>query len=379
VNKNASINSLYVHFPFCRHLCNYCDFYKQKRSIGSSFDDFHLSLEKSFNAHDQLMNENNVHWGELDTLYLGGGTPSLWGADGAIYFGSFLEKNNLTLSNNCEFTMEVNPGTWTPETLKKWCEVGVNRFSIGIQSLDKNNIKKLDRVHSLEESYELISYMDKNKFNYSVDFMIGLPSDLNRDISKELNDVLQYSPKHLSVYILTVGKSYVHYSNLPLDRELEREFLEVSTILRERGFEHYEVSNFSLPSFESKHNLKYWSGESVAALGPSATGLICLDTQNDKKLRYKWKTVDPEYVVEILGKDEIRMEEFYLSLRTKFGVSMDFFNSIEKKEVFTGVVNRWIEKGYCDFTDNRVVLRPRAYIIMDTLMDEIFGVSPQLL
>ena len=154
MSMNKQIESLYLHFPFCAHLCNYCDFYKRvAHNTSSDYKAFHQYLEQSFIYHQNLMEEHGYSWSPLKTFYIGGGTPSLWGKEGKIFLENFLHKHQLTLDPQCEFTLEVNPGAWTEESLAAWRALGANRFSLGVQSLSKDMIKYLDRVHSIEQVY----------------------------------------------------------------------------------------------------------------------------------------------------------------------------------------------------------------------------------
>jgi len=169
------LNSLYIHFPFCRHLCNYCDFYKTIPQNGSEINSFHKLFEDSFEKHQNLMESNSFTWAPLETLYIGGGTPSLWGAEGAIWLRNFLNSKEIKFSDDLEFTLEVNPGSWTVESLEEWKKTGVNRYSLGIQSLDGRFIKHLDRVHSIEDTFATLEYFKNKNYNFSVDFMLGIP------------------------------------------------------------------------------------------------------------------------------------------------------------------------------------------------------------
>jgi oxygen-independent coproporphyrinogen-3 oxidase len=169
------VSGLYLHIPFCKHLCNYCDFYKKLHEPGSNqIEEYNQFLEASWLRHESLLQANSYQWGRLTSVYLGGGTPSLWGKEGAAFFAHWLNQN-LTLSRDCEFTMEVDPGTWNPEMLQAWKKLGLNRISIGTQTLDPNFITIMDRSHSLQESHDLLKYCREHGWNFSLDFLLGLP------------------------------------------------------------------------------------------------------------------------------------------------------------------------------------------------------------
>ncbi len=366
------IESLYLHFPFCTHLCNYCDFYKKvSQNRSQDFENFHTYLQNSFNEHEKLMKENGYSWAPLKTLYIGGGTPSLWGMEGVHFLRKFLSDNSLLLAPDCEFTLEVNPGAWEESILSEWQKLGVNRYSLGIQSLDGTLSKYLDRVHSIDDVYETLKFFSEKKYNFSVDFMLGLPfsEPLKRDVVEELSRALQYGPSHFSVYILTVKDNYTHFAELPSEEWIEKEYLDVARFLKTHGYFHYEVSNFSLKNKESKHNLSYWKSGTVAALGPSATGFF-----SEKKIRYKWKPNAPVAEIENLTESEFLLEKIYMNLRSSNGLDLNAFSKSD--DVDNKFVNKWINEGKAVVDENRhLTLTSEGYLLLDSLMNELFSLK----
>lgn len=360
------IDSLYLHFPFCSHLCNYCDFYK-KVSHNKVFDyqNYHSYLEHSFLLHNNLIEKFGYCWEPLKTLYIGGGTPSLWGVEGKNFLPKFLYDRKIDLADDCEFTLEVNPGAWTEEVLDEWRKFGANRFSLGVQSLDAQMIQYLDRVHSIQDVFNTLEYFGKNNLNFSIDFMIGLPysKELKRDIIGELEKALSYKPSHFSVYILTVKENYTHFSKLPSEEWIEREFLEVADFLFKNDFEHYEVSNFSLRGKQSRHNLNYWESKTVAALGPSATGFLSED-----RIRYKWKTNNPEIEIENLTEEEFRLEKVYMSLRSSEGILINDFPA-----QFENLLSLWLARGLVTTDQKKIFLTSKGYLMLDSLIGDLFA------
>ncbi len=380
MGKKRNLSSLYIHFPHCRHLCNYCDFYKSipKVSEGEfqfkSFNDF---LEASFERHAHLLSEENYQFSELKTLYIGGGTPSLWGEKGAEYLGQFLQEKGICLASDCEFTLEVNPGSWTKEGLAAFQKIGVNRFSLGIQSFDSRFLKVLDRVHNFDDVIETLKHFNEMNCKFSVDFMLGLPysKEWNRDVIEELTEILKFNPGHISLYILTVKEHYVYYDKLPDEQWIEAEYLKVSDFLRERDFSHYEVSNFAVKNMESKHNFQYWKSQSVAALGPSATGFL-----REAKLRYKWKINSIDFIKEELTNEELALEHIYMLLRTNLGLDIgSTFSDVKLQKNFLKLASSWEAKDLATIIKMTVVLSPKGYLLMDSLMDDIFSTFPDSL
>jgi oxygen-independent coproporphyrinogen-3 oxidase len=364
------VSSLYIHVPFCKHLCNYCDFYKKLYEPASNqTEDFHQFLTSSWASHQSLMKTHLVSWSPLESVYLGGGTPSLWGSGGAKFLKKLFQPE-VTLTSDCEFTMEVDPGTWTPEMIDDWKEVGLNRISIGTQTLSPEFLKIMDRSHSLQESQDILKYCQQGNWNFSLDFLLGLPfsRSKNRDIKSELNALLSYSPKHISLYILNARSKYPHIQAMPDDEFIRDEYLLVSEYLRSLGFIHYEVSNFSLPGFESRHNLKYWKGEGVAAIGPTGTGYFPLS--DNSALRYKWKVTKPECELENLGPSELGIESIYLALRTNLG-----WTPKSVKPDLACTLKSWEQNGYLESKTSQIKLSSKGYLMLDSLMDDLFRIG----
>ena len=362
-----NIDSLYLHFPFCTHLCNYCDFFKrvpEKKEF--DFLLFEKYLESSMAVQQNLMNEHGYSWAPLKTFYIGGGTPSLWGESGKIFLENFFKKYSLQLDPNCEFTLEVNPGAWTEASLSAWREWGVNRFSLGVQSLNESMIHYLDRVHNIQDVYDTLTYFHKNNLNFSMDFMLGLPfSDVEkRDVIAELEIALKYQPSHFSVYILTVKDNYTHYKELPGEDFIAEEYLKVAEFLKLSGYLHYEVSNFAKPDKESRHNLNYWKSQTVAALGPSATGFLA-----EKKLRYKWKIATSDMELEQLTSEQFNLEKLYMALRSSEGIRLSEYVISESKQ--KELIERWAKLGYLADKSDLIRLSSRGFLFLDSVLDNI--------
>jgi oxygen-independent coproporphyrinogen-3 oxidase len=370
--RRERVSSLYLHFPFCRHLCNYCDFYKNIKT-DSGIGEFESYLKKSHEKLKSYLIDCEVEVAPLETIYIGGGTPSLWGARGASFLAQFLEERGYKVAEDCEFTLEVNPGAWTEEGLDHWRKVGVNRFSLGIQSLDSRFLKLLDRVHNLDDVYETLNYFSSRVDEFSVDFMLGLPDShgLKRDVIKELDEVLKFNPHHISLYILTVKGQYVHIDSLPDDEFISKEYLAVSEYLRSLGYEHYEVSNFARDSHFSKHNLKYWESDSVLSLGPSATGFI-----KQTKSRFKWKPTEEDFDLEELSEEEFKLEQLYMALRTSFGVELDLLSEhIGSSSGLEVLLGKWKSANLAYLVDQKIQVTPHGFLVLDSLMDDVFSLS----
>ena len=329
---------------------------------------FETSLLEGYSELSKLLEKNNSSISALNTLYLGGGTPSLWDKRGAEFMKNFLLERNIKLSSGAEFTLEVNPGAWSREGLSAWQSTGVNRYSLGIQSLDSNFLKIIDRVHNIDDVFDTLNFFSSNELHFSVDFMLGLPfsEKYNRDIIAELSEILKFNPEHISLYILTTKAGYVHRDHLPGEEYIEGEYLAVANFLESHGFNHYEVSNFAKANKESKHNLKYWRSESVAALGASATGFL-----KESATRYKWKVTKSEYSEEVLSSDELRLEEVYMGLRIN---QLYDLSKISKDLVRLGsLLDEWQGLDYLkERVEYRVSLNSKGFLLLDSLMNDLF-------
>lgn len=370
---NYQINSLYLHFPHCRHLCNYCDFFK---SVPNDFDEarevFQERLERQWQLQAEWFEKLGYSFEDLDTLYFGGGTPSLWDAAGAKWFTKFMP-GKIKLAQNSEWTMEVNPAAWSEQGLSAWEELGVNRFSIGVQSYDERYLKVLDRVHSLHDVELLLKRMKDKRF--SVDLMLGLPfsDEWKRDLKGEINKLVDSGAEHFSVYILTVKDNYRHYKDLPCEEAIEAEYKLTSELLTTHGFDHYEVSNFAKAGCQARHNLRYWNGQSVAALGPSAVGYLA-----DTGHRYKWKPHQDNYDIEELDQEAINLEKIYLSLRLSSGIP-DFKKSVSVAELarYQELCDRWQKAGWLKEAkdENDLCLSSLGFLMMDSVVNDLLNAN----
>lgn len=362
------IDALYIHFPFCQHLCNYCDFYKHKLETHQQVLDFENKLSQQIVFHEEYLKNKGFTLGKLSSLYIGGGTPSLWKESGVKYL-----KNLFSFKENFEFTIEIDPDTWRESEIDQWLSLGVNRFSIGSQAYSKKYLKIMDRTHKLSDVEKSIKYFSDRKLNFSVDFMLGLPqSESSRDIIGELESVLKYKPCHFSVYILKTRSNYLHKNDLPSDEFVRSEFLKVSTFLVDCGYEHYEVSNFARDGKKSLHNQKYWNYESVAAIGPNATGLI---VYSDKAMRYKWKSMALGVTEELLTGSSLIIEKLFLGIRQKNNFNFkSIFEDQKILDILSRLVQKWVDLNYAEKESHveKLNLTALGYLMCDSLMDDIF-------
>lgn len=365
------IKSLYIHFPFCRHLCNYCDFYKHKLTDLDQVSDFEKILIKQIKAHEALLNEKGFELKNLKSLYIGGGTPSLWSTRGGDFVKKWIIKK-YGVSKDLEFTLEVDPGMWTKEAMESWFNIGLNRVSVGVQSYDDHYLEVLDRVHRQKEVNETLKYLEISGVDFSVDLMLGIPklNDVKRDIIQEINSLNSFSPSHFSIYILKSRSNYPHLNLIPNDDDIALEYLNTCEHMHKLGFEQYEVSNFALKNKQSLHNKEYWAYKSVAGVGPTATGLL-IEGENSA-YRYKWKPSSEGFITESLTDSSLMIEKIYMQLRAKNTFDIEILSEHNQK-MFKQLVEKWDKNGLIAQRLPKLSLSSEGYLILDSLMDDIFN------
>lgn len=262
---------LYIHVPFCRSKCEYCDFYSLGGGLNNDAMDLYLQAVLAHIKETSLRVAGYV----VDTVYFGGGTPSFFGADGLVRILAEIDRR-FQLDTNAEITLEANPDTVTAESMAKLRRAGFNRISIGVQTDEDAKLKALGRPHTYKQAQMAVSYARRAGFqNISVDLMFGLPNQTREQWMATLRHVLDLKPDHISCYGLKVepGTPLYEYregANLPDDdTQADMYFYAVQT-LEEMGYGQYEISNFARPGMECRHNLKYWTGEPYLGFGPAA-------------------------------------------------------------------------------------------------------------
>ena len=281
IKENTKNIGIYVHIPFCKKKCEYCDF---KSFVGKEnmIDQYMKWIKyelKSIGEENRLDYENNLD--DLiivKTIYIGGGTPSILPPK---YISDILNtiKDNYTIDNkNLEVTIEVNPGTVNEEKLTKYKECGVNRLSIGLQATQNEVLNTLGRIHTYNDFLDTYNVARKIGFNnINVDLMIGIPGQSLEDVQESIEEIIKLSPEHISTYSLIIEEGTPFFNKLAKnkitlpDEEIERQmYWMVKKKLEEAGYIHYEISNFAKKGYESKHNLACWNQEEYVGVGAAA-------------------------------------------------------------------------------------------------------------
>ena len=271
---------IYVHIPFCKHKCYYCDFisYANKESLVERYINVLIREITDVATGNRLDYENGIdELFNVNTIYIGGGTPSFIESKYIVNIITTI-KEYFKINENAEITLEVNPGTVNENKLKDYFNAGVNRLSIGLQATNDSLLKEIGRIHTYEEFLNTYKLARKIGFkNINADLMIGLPKQTIEDVEKAVNDLIKLGLEHISVYSLileegTVLEEQIRSGKLKLpEDEKEREmYWKVKSILEANGYIHYEISNFAKKGYESQHNLDCWRQKEYVGFGVAA-------------------------------------------------------------------------------------------------------------
>ena len=370
----GAIRSVYVHAPFCARRCFYCDFAVKVASadcdawLGALTAEIRaLEREGAFVLDDTL-----------DTLYVGGGTPSLLGAQAMEGLLTVIGEERLR-DSDLEWTAEANPESFTQEVAKGWRCAGVNRISLGIQSFHAPSLRWMGRLHGADRARSAVRIGRAAGFtNLSVDLIFGLPDHLERDWERDLDHTLSLDPDHVSLYGLSVepatrlGRAVAERrETLPSEGRYEQEYLLAVDRLAEAGYEVYEVSNFARPGFASRHNSVYWSGEPYLGLGNGA------HSYRHPVRRWNLRDWDayragaegsglPVDDEEELDAGKVRLERIWLGLRTRRGISLQDLPASARDRA-----RYWEENALAVAEGNVVRLTPRGWLVVDRLTVEL--------
>ncbi len=269
--KNKTPLGIYIHVPFCRSKCQYCDFYSLTTKEDSLLDGY-LEAVCSHIKEAGALAPNYL----VDTIYFGGGTPSFFGADGMAAILTTIRKS-FDVARDAEITFEANPDSVSDRLLRRLRSEGFNRVSLGIQCDNDDILRKLGRPHSYAQAETAVKRIRKMGFrNLSLDLMYGLPGQSLQAWERTLTNVLKLQPEHISCYGLKVEEGtplydYQEYCNLADDDTQADMYLSAVEILRQHGYRQYEISNFCRKGHVSRHNLKYWNGGEYLGFGPDAS------------------------------------------------------------------------------------------------------------
>lgn len=384
--KNIGI---YLHIPFCKQKCFYCDFvsYCNEESNISTYIEC-IKKEIEFKALElNKFSENNNEQFEINTIYIGGGTPSFIDSK---YISKILKKikEYFTVKKDCEITIEVNPDSVSLEKLIEYKNSGINRISIGLQSTKNKLLKEIGRVHNFEQFKQAYNNIKIAGFkNINIDLMIALPNQTLEDVEESLTEIMSLNPSHISVYSLILEDETklfkeVKKGNLKLpDDELERKmYWNVKKSLEKNGFMQYEISNFSKPEKESKHNLNCWNQDEYLGIGVSAHSFFnnirfsntinlndyIKNIQNDKYTKN-------QTIHEILSLDERKKEFMILGLRKIKGIEIKKFKEKFGENpiyIFRNQINKLVNENLIEIDGDFIRLTNKGLDLANIVWEE---------
>ncbi|EMF0219355.1 oxygen-independent coproporphyrinogen III oxidase [Enterococcus hirae] len=361
--------SAYIHIPFCEHICYYCDFNKVFLE-GQPVDEYVEMLLKEMEI---TLKQHPVK--ELETLYVGGGTPT---SLTAVQLDRLLAgaREILPFKEGKEFTVEANPGDLTKEKLQVMKNYGVNRLSMGVQTFDNRLLKKIGRKHTAEDVYQTMHFLEEENFtNVSIDLIYALPGQTLEGYRETLNQALALDLPHYSLYSLilenkTMFMNWVRQGRLELpDQETEtRMFEETIQAMKKKGRHQYEISNFGVEGHESKHNLMYWNNDHYFGFGAGASGYL-----GNKRYRNKGPIQHylrplragelPVLETEVLLRENQIEEEMFLGLRKKIGISKQHFYERYQQTIeslYSKVLTDLEKEGLLVNESDRIYLTPKG-------------------
>ena len=340
------MNGLYFHIPFCRSKCPYCDFFSVK---------YNSTLADKYA--DKIIDEIKKYNGSFDTIYFGGGTPSI--IDSSL-IGKIIDasKNQFEISDNCEITVECNPSTVTEKLFEDYARFGVNRISLGMQSARNEERFALGRAAGKAEVAKAVSSAKKAGIsNISLDIMLGTPKQTLDSIDETFEFIDKMNVTHISAYMLKIEENTSFFEikdrlALPDEDTVCDMYLKTVEVLNALGFKQYEISNFSKPTFESRHNLKYWELEEYLGIGASAHSFW-----NGKRFYY-----DKNFNIVYDGIGGTAEEKIMLGMRLNKGID----KSLVKKDY-----SQFVKAGLITETEKSIALTPQGMLVSNFIISEL--------
>ncbi|MBW8332494.1 MAG: radical SAM family heme chaperone HemW [Prolixibacteraceae bacterium] len=373
---------IYIHIPFCRKRCHYCDFFKstdlsQKARLLEG-----LKKELQSRA-PELVSE------EINTIYFGGGTPSVLLIDELKDLLNIIYQN-YQVAENTEITLEANPDDLSQAILSALKQTGFNRLSMGVQSFSEADLKLMNRRHGVMQAVQSVKWAKKAGFsNISIDLIYGLPNQTIEEWERNVRIAVELDVQHVSAYNLTYHEGTVFYDQLKkgvlkeLPDELSlQQFEMLVKILKEAGFEHYEISNFCKPGLYSQHNSSYWKSRKYLGIGPSAHSYDLASRRWNVSSISKYleglENDQPYFETEILTEQD-RYNDFIITgLRTVWGISEEYIQATFSSEYFNHFLKmkaKYLQSGHLLCNSGTVSISPEGLFISDKIMADFMVVE----
>jgi len=356
------IKTVYIHIPFCTHICTYCDFCKVLYNE-KWIKEYLRALKKEI--HKKYKGE------KISSIYIGGGTPSALEIEDLKELFDIISSFNL--NKKIEFTIECNTEDLTKEKLELFKKNNINRLSIGIQTFDEKHLKTLNRslnLNNLKLAFEMFD-------NINLDLMYALPNQKLCELKEDIKKVLELKPKHISLYSLIIEENTVLYINKTkeVEDEIQRKMYDyICKIFKEYGYNHYEISNFAKTDYESKHNLVYWNNEKYYGFGLGASGYI--ENIRYENTRNFNKYIDGNYVLDEENIDLNRKieDEFMLGLRKVNGINKkDFYKKYNFDIKNIEIVKNLLDKKVLFETKENVFINPKYIYVSNEILEKFIN------
>ncbi len=366
---------VYIHLPFCKKKCDYCDFLSGKYDEDTKRAYLDCIL-REIQYYGPLLSDRRIR-----SVYFGGGTPSL---PDPSYISRIIKtiRDRHTLKKDAEITIEMNPGTTDERKVKEYLELGINRFSIGLQSANDDELKALGRIHDFDDFLYLYDLLRKNgASNINVDLITGIPHETFSSAKRSLETVCRMDPEHISVYSLIIEEGTPFFEkgaeNLDLpDEDTESAIYGMTRrLLAEYGYGRYEISNYAKRGYECRHNLAYWDLLDYIGFGASAASRIGNRRYtNIRDVDRYIRSREPVFEEDILLDDDECMSEFIImGLRKTSGISLDDFSSRfgrKIREVYGESIGKYEKEGLLEIKDGRLSFTERGMDVSNIVLSE---------
>lgn len=368
---------IYVHVPFCTSKCFYCSFYSST-SLNFLDEVVEATIKELELRKEYLKGE------EIETIYFGGGTPSLLSAH-------HLEKILNTIyrlfpvSKNPEITLEANPDDVNEEILKTWYHLGLNRLSLGFQTFSDRLLKLMNRRHNLHHALECVKSLEKSSFdNFNLDLIFAIPTQTHEEVVFDINRMLEIKPPHISAYMMTFEERSVFgvwLKQRVIEEQSEdfcsQSFLFIDEKLREQGYEHYEISNFARDGKFSRHNSNYWlNDKKFLGVGPAAASFNIVSRQTNVENKFTYVESISKNIIpcqrEVLTHNDIVNEFIFNNLRTSRGLDLAVLKNQYHHSLDENVLNFLIEKKFLQRENDNVILTSQGMIVSNRILEYFF-------
>ena len=382
VSLIRSMAGIYLHIPFCKQACHYCDFHF------STNNDLRGDVVRAMAEEIQLQ-QAYLSGEVVETIYFGGGTPSILTGEEVKFL---LKAIRIThdVSSAAEITLEANPEDLSPEKLNDFRSAGITRLSIGIQSFDDDVLKYFNRAHSSETAIRSVEYARAAGFhNVSIDLIYAIPGMSNGTWRRNIEQAIALTPQHISAYTLTIeektpfGKWFKQGKLLPVNENVASEQVEILvSLLASSGYRQYEISNFSLPGYESRHNRAYWQGKKYLGIGPSAHSFNQISRQHNVANNHLYVRAVMQGKVpadkETLTKEDQINEYILTTLRTSAGCNLQILKSNFGYDVLA-LHSRYLEElqnqKLIVLNNSQLTLTQKGRLLADKISSDLFLVE----